>query len=99
MGRWRFVFRKEERKNKNWFKNKSVNIKRRTIQMRNFIAGVFIIVIVIGIVIGIVYGSWQLKRWFNWKYMYGDQVAEAIAPLEKRIAELEKRVEKLESKK
>jgi hypothetical protein len=55
-----------------------------------------VIILALFVVIGLAIGGWYVKRWFNWKYGYEENVAQQVEPLEKRVSELEKRVEKLE---
>lgn len=44
------------------------------------------------------YASFQLERWFNWHFAYGESVQDVMGPLAERIDQLEQRVRVLEEK-
>lgn len=48
--------------------------------------------------VAIGYGSWKVKRYVNYKFMYQSQVDVQLKPLLIRIDDLDKRVKALENK-
>lgn len=57
-----------------------------------WIAGIIIVILV-------AYGSWQLERWWHYKFSYQSQVQADMQPLVKRISDLELRVSAIETNK
>ena len=57
-----------------------------------WIAGIILVIL-------IAYGSWQLERWWHYKFSYQSQVQKDMTPLVNRVADLERRVSVLETNK
>ena len=56
----------------------------------------FGILAAIVLLVAVSYGSWQFKRWFNYKVSYQSQVQAELQPLTQRIADLERWASALE---
>ncbi|RLG01795.1 hypothetical protein DRN58_00910 [Thermococci archaeon] len=55
---------------------------------------VVVILVFFGMIIGICYGSWWIRRTFNWNFYYGKQ----FDRIEKKVNDLNRRVTILELK-
>lgn len=54
------------------------------------VAGV--VLVLFGLILGIIYGSWWLRRTFNWSFYYGkrfDRIERRVNNLDHRVAALE----------
>ena len=60
----------------------------------DILAKIWIVFLVVVTVIFLWYVSFNLEKWFNYKFGYQSKVEERILPLEKRIEELEKLIKK-----
>ena len=69
----------------------SVNILRRKKKVNKLI-----VITGIALVIAVSYGSYVLKRKWNWYWGYEQEVTQIVKPVEKKISDLQKRVEDLE---
>ena len=51
-----------------------------------------VVLVLFGLILGIIYGSWWIRRTFNWSFYYGKR----FDKIEKRMDDLDRRVTALE---
>jgi len=53
-----------------------------------------VFLVLFGMIIGICYGSWRIKRAFNWNFYYGkrfERIEKKVDDLDRRVTILERR--------
>lgn len=54
--------------------------------------GIIYVIVLIAVLSAVGYGSWQFKRWFNWKFGYGAMIEPRIEKIEARLDTIEKEI-------
>ena len=52
---------------------------------------IVVFLVLFGMIIGICYGSWWIRRTFNWNFYYGKRIEKKVDDLDRRVTILERR--------